>query len=291
MINNQISSAQTRQILRKHGLYLKKSLGQNFLIDTNILHNLMSALDINNQTAVLEIGPGIGALTQALAEQSGNVVAVELDERMIPVLEERFKDDRQVHIIHGDILKIDIAALWQRSFAANQDVIVAANLPYYITTPIVLHLLQQGLRFRSITVMVQKEVAERMQAKPGGKIFGSLSIAVQYYAASKVVMTVPQTAFMPNPHVDSAVLQMTIRKQPPVDVIDEAFFFALVRASFAQRRKTLFNNLASFFDEWDKPQLRGLLQDVEIDPSRRAETLPMEEFARLSNHLFEQKDA
>ncbi|HEX6923139.1 MAG TPA: 16S rRNA (adenine(1518)-N(6)/adenine(1519)-N(6))-dimethyltransferase RsmA [Bacillales bacterium] len=277
----------TKKLLQKHGLSLKKSLGQNFLIDPNILQNLVGFLNLAGNEGVLEIGPGIGALTESLAERAGKVVAVEIDGRLVPVLREAFADTGHVKIIHGDVLELDLQEV-ANEFDAGQDLIAAANLPYYITTPILLKLLHSDLPLRVIMVMVQKEVAARIAASPGEKDYGSLSIAVQYYAEAETVMHVPRSAFLPNPNVDSAVLRLNIRPEPAVDVTDEEFFFQVVRAAFGQRRKTIFNNLThNLFSRDEKESVRHCLEKAEIDPGRRGETLSIVEFARLSDGLLQ----
>lgn len=277
----------TKELLAKHGLSLKKRLGQNFLIDTNILRNLVTALHITRESGVIEIGPGIGALTEALANAAGKVVAIEIDDRFIPVLQETFGELDNVSIICADVLKLNLQEVITEEFAPGQDIIVAANLPYYITTAILLKLLHADLPLQSIVVMVQKEVAARIAASPGEKDYGSLSIAVQYYAHAQTVMNVPRQAFLPNPNVDSAVLRLDMRTYPAVPVTDEAFFFRVVRASFGQRRKTLFNNLThNLFPNVAKDEISGELEKAGIDPKRRAETLSLEEFARLSEVLL-----
>ncbi|HEX7065169.1 MAG TPA: 16S rRNA (adenine(1518)-N(6)/adenine(1519)-N(6))-dimethyltransferase RsmA [Bacillales bacterium] len=278
----------TKALLQKHGLSLKKSLGQNFLIDANVLRNLVELLELSENAGVIEIGPGIGALTESLAEKARKVVAVEIDGRLVPVLREAFADCRHVKIIHADVLELDLQEVAEAEFSPGQDLMVAANLPYYITTPILLKLLHSGLSLRSIIVMVQKEVADRIAAQPGHKAYGSLSIAVQYYAEAETVMQVPKSAFLPNPNVDSAVLRLRIRSNPVVHVNDEPFFFEVVRASFGQRRKTLFNNLThNLFPREQKEAVRSLLNSADIEPGRRAETLSIAEFARLSEALLE----
>ncbi|HET7580821.1 MAG TPA: 16S rRNA (adenine(1518)-N(6)/adenine(1519)-N(6))-dimethyltransferase RsmA [Bacillales bacterium] len=275
----------TKELLRKHGLSLKKSLGQNFLIDANILRNIVSSLNLTKANGVIEIGPGIGALTEALADEAGKVVAVEIDGRLVPVLRELFENRENVKILHNDFLKLDLREI-AREFEPGQELMVAANLPYYITTPILLKLLHSELPLRSIIVMVQKEVAARMGAAPGDKDYGSLSIAVQYYAEAETVLNVPKSAFLPNPNVDSAVLRLDLRPEPAVRVNDEEFLFKVVRASFGQRRKTIFNNLThNLFHKKLKEDVRDCLEKAGIDPSRRAETLSIAEFARLSEAL------
>ncbi|RWZ50156.1 16S rRNA (adenine(1518)-N(6)/adenine(1519)-N(6))-dimethyltransferase RsmA [Halobacillus fulvus] len=277
----------TKEILKKYGFSFKKSLGQNFLVDVNILRNIIEHAGIHKQAGAIEIGPGIGALTEQLAIHADRVVAFEIDQRLLPILEDTLSEYSNVEIINEDILKADVEAVIREKFDEGQPIHVVANLPYYITTPILMKLLMDRLSFDSLTVMIQKEVADRMAAEPNTKSYGSLSIAVQYYTEAEVVMNVPKTVFMPQPNVDSAVLRLKMRNEPPVHVEDEEFFFDTVKATFGQRRKTLMNNLARHFKgEMDKEELRTRLGEIGIDPSRRGESLSMEEFATLANALY-----
>lgn len=276
----------TKEIIQRHGFSFKKSLGQNFLIDQNILGKIVGAAELDKSKGALEIGPGIGALTEKLAQQAGRVAAVEIDQRLLPILEEVLEPYPQVHVIHGDVLKLDLHALFASEFKACEKVSVVANLPYYVTTPILMKLLEAGLPLENIVVMIQKEVAERMAAGPGGKEYGSLSIAVQYYSEPELVCIVPHSVFIPQPNVESAVIRLKVRSAPPVAVAEEAFFFEVVQAAFAQRRKTISNNLKSrFFPGEGRERLESLLAEAGIEPARRAETLSLEEFAKLSNTL------
>ncbi|WP_240421499.1 16S rRNA (adenine(1518)-N(6)/adenine(1519)-N(6))-dimethyltransferase RsmA [Paenibacillus periandrae] len=280
------SPKRTNDLLKKHSLVLKKSLGQNFLVDPNILHKIVSSADLDENKGVLEIGPGVGALTQQLAKKAGKVVAIEIDQRLLPLLTETLAGYAHASVIHGDILKVDLQALFQEQYKDFAQVSVVANLPYYITTPIIMKLLEEKLPLENIVVMIQKEVASRMSAKPGGKEYGSLSIAVQYYCEPEVVTIVPKTVFIPQPNVDSAVIRLKVREKPAVEVEDEAFFFDVVQASFVQRRKTIYNNLAvRYFTKETKGQLEAILLEAGIDPVRRGETLSMEEYAHLSHCL------
>jgi 16S rRNA (adenine1518-N6/adenine1519-N6)-dimethyltransferase len=280
------SPKRTNDLLKKHGVVLKKSLGQNFLVDPNILYKIVSAAGLDKNKGVLEIGPGIGALTQQLAKEAGKVVAVEIDQRLLPLLKETLSAYPHANVIHGDVLKVDLRALFADQFDGCDKVSVIANLPYYITTPIIMKLLEEKLPLEHIVVMIQKEVAERMSAKPGGKEYGSLSIAVQYYCEPEVVAIVPYTVFIPRPNVDSAVIKLKVREEPAVQVDDEEFFFDVVQASFVQRRKTIYNNLAArYFTKETKGQLEPILLEAGIEPSRRGETLSMQEYARLSHCL------
>ncbi|WP_257351289.1 16S rRNA (adenine(1518)-N(6)/adenine(1519)-N(6))-dimethyltransferase RsmA [Pseudalkalibacillus decolorationis] len=277
----------TKTILDKFKFTFKKSLGQNFLVDQNILKKIVGVAGVTHDSGVIEIGPGIGALTEQLAKQAQKVVAFEIDQRLIPILNETLENYENVKVIHSDVLEADVHHVIKEEFENVQDLMVVANLPYYVTTPIIMKLLTEQLPIRGIVVMIQKEVAERMAAQPGTKDYGSLSIAVQYYAQPKTEVKVPKTVFVPQPNVDSSVISLTLRQTPPVEVIDEEFFFTLVRASFAQRRKTLLNNLQNnLFTKSEKPLIEKILDDVEIDGIRRGESLSIEEFARLSNALL-----
>jgi 16S rRNA (adenine1518-N6/adenine1519-N6)-dimethyltransferase len=280
----------TKNLIQKHGIVLKKSLGQNFLIDQNVLHKIVGAAELSGDKGVLEIGPGIGALTQQLAKTAGRVLAVEIDQRLLPILAETLEPYPHATVVHGDVLKLDLPALIRQHFDGMAGVSVVANLPYYITTPIIMKLLEEKLPLENIVVMIQKEVADRMAARPGGKEYGSLSIAVQFYCEAELVAIVPRTVFVPQPNVDSAVIRLRVRKEPPVHVQDEDFFFEVVQASFVQRRKTIYNNLAArFFTKETKPELEALLHSIRIDPIRRGETLSMEEYARLADALSDHK--
>ncbi len=266
---------------------LKTSLGQNFLIDANILRKIVDVADISPDTGAIEIGPGIGALTEQLARRAKKVVAFEIDGRLLPILADTLSPYDNVRIFHQDVLKADLHAVIAEELADVSDRMVVANLPYYVTTPIIMKLLTERLPIRGMVVMLQKEVADRLAAKPGTKDYGSLTIAVQYYTEAEVVMTVPRTVFMPQPNVDSAVIRLVKRQHPPVVVDDEGVFFQVVRASFAQRRKTLFNNLTNNLPggKENKEQIERVLVALGIDPRRRGETLDIAEFASLSNAL------
>jgi 16S rRNA (adenine1518-N6/adenine1519-N6)-dimethyltransferase len=279
----------TKAILEKYGFSFKKSLGQNFLIDTNILKRIVEHAGLSETSGAIEIGPGIGALTEQLAKNSQKVVAFEIDQRLLPILKETLSPYPNVTVIHQDVLKADVKAVMDSEFSDIDDVMVVANLPYYVTTPIIMKLLEDHLPIRGIVCMLQKEVADRISAKPGTKDYGSLSIAVQYYTEAETVMIVPKTVFVPQPNVDSAVIRLTRRQTPRVEIKDESFFFQVTRASFAQRRKTLFNNLQSGLPNGkEKKQLiLSVLEEVGIDPTRRGETLSIEEFASLSDALYD----
>ena len=278
----------TKELLQKYDISLKKSLGQNFLVDPNILRNIVGAAKLDKTKGALEIGPGIGALTQYLAEAAGRVVAVEIDRRLLPVLEETLGHFPHAEVVHGDILQVDVLELFRTHFADVSAVSVVANLPYYVTTPIVMKLLEAKLPLENIVVMVQKEVAERMGAAPGGKDYGSLSVAMQYYCEPEVIAIVPHTVFIPKPDVDSAVIRLKVLPEPKVKVSDEAFFFSVVQAAFAQRRKTIMNNLLAKFGKDRKDQLLEALAAAGVDPVRRGETLSLQEFALLSEAIASQ---
>jgi 16S rRNA (adenine1518-N6/adenine1519-N6)-dimethyltransferase len=278
----------TKAILEKYGFSFKKSLGQNFLIDTNILKRIVDFANIGENTGAIEIGPGIGALTEQLARASKKVVAFEIDQRLLPILQDTLAPYENVKIIHKDVLEANVLGVMEEEFQGMDDIMVVANLPYYVTTPIIMKLLEEGLPIRGIVVMLQKEVADRIAAKPGTKDYGSLSIAVQYYTEAETVMIVPKTVFVPQPNVDSAVIRLTKRDRPAVTVRSEKFFFQVTRSSFAQRRKTILNNLTSQLPE-GKEKKEKILQALEksgIDPARRGETLSLEEFGRLSDELY-----
>ncbi|PAE27292.1 16S rRNA (adenine(1518)-N(6)/adenine(1519)-N(6))-dimethyltransferase [Paenibacillus sp. 7884-2] len=282
--------SRTKEILNKYKFSFKKSLGQNFLVDVNVLENIIKHAGIDEAAGAIEIGPGMGALTEQLAIHSDKVVAFEIDQRLLPILKDTLHDYSNVEVIHQDILEADVETVIRTHFKPDQPIHVVANLPYYITTPILMKLVRDRLPVTSLTVMIQKEVAERMAAKPNSKSYGSLTIAVQYYTEAKVVMTVPKSVFMPQPNVDSSILQLVIREKPPVEVVDEDFFFELVQACFAQRRKTLRNNLTSFFKEqFTKEEITSILDTTGIDGSRRGESLNMEEFALLANTFYKNK--
>lgn len=273
----------TKELLKKYNFSFKKSLGQNFLIDTNILRNIIHHAGVKEDVGAIEIGPGMGALTEQLAIAANKVLAFEIDQRLLPILEDTLSPYDNVKVVNEDILKADVQHELQHYFG-EQEVKIVANLPYYITTPILMNLLTRNLPISSITVMIQKEVADRMAASPNTKAYGSLSLAVQYYTQAAVVMTVPKTAFMPQPNVDSAVLHLEVRKEPPVRVENEKFFFDLIQASFGQRRKTLRNNLNRHFaSRFSKEELEDIMNEAGIDGTRRGESLSMEEFAALAN--------
>jgi 16S rRNA (adenine1518-N6/adenine1519-N6)-dimethyltransferase len=278
----------TKEILNKYGFSFKKSLGQNFLIDPNILRNIVSHANLTSESGAIEVGPGIGALTEHLARAAKKVVSFEIDQRLLPVLEDTLSPYDNIKIVHSDILKADVVKVIEEEMPGIKDIMVVANLPYYVTTPILMKLLNDRLPIRGFVVMMQKEVADRITAKPGTKEYGSLSIAIQYYCSAEVAMIVPKTVFMPQPNVDSAVIRLIKHERPPVAVIDEDFLFEVTRASFAQRRKTILNNLQSGLldGKKNKDAILAALEKAEVEPSRRGETLTIEEFGRLADALY-----
>lgn len=268
----------TKYILQRFGIHMSKRLGQNFLIDAGIVQGIVDAANVQAGDRVLEIGPGIGTLTQALAETGAEVTCVELDKRLPEVLAHTLEAYDNVRVIQGDILKVNIPEIM-----GDKPFKVVANLPYYITTPIIMALLEKHLPITDIVVMVQKEVAERMAAMPGGKTYGALSVAVQYYTHPEIALYVPPRSFMPPPEVDSVVVDCKVRTEPAVDLIDEKMFFRVVKAAFGQRRKTLNNALKSM--GVDKNIIAEVLDKAGIEATRRGETLTMEEFGAIANIL------
>lgn len=277
----------TRAILKRHGFTFKKSFGQNFLTDTNILQKIVTTAEIDKNVNVIEIGPGIGALTEFLAESAAEVMAFEIDERLIPILADTLRDFDNVKVVNEDILKSNLQARIKEFSNPDLPIKVVANLPYYITTPILMHLIESKIPFAEFIVMMQKEVADRISAEPNTKAYGSLSIAVQYYMTAKIAFIVPRTVFVPSPNVDSAILKMTRCKEPLVQVADEDFFFKVSKVSFIHRRKTLWNNLTSHFGKSEdiKDKLQQALEQADIKPSIRGEALSIQDFARLANSL------
>ena len=277
----------TRAILERHGFTFKKSFGQNFLTDTNILQKIVDTAEIDKKVNVIEIGPGIGALTEFLAESAAEVMAFEIDDRLVPILADTLRDFDNVTVVNQDILKVDLAQYIAEFKNPDLPIKVVANLPYYITTPILMHLIESGIPFSEFVVMMQKEVADRISAQPNTKAYGSLSIAVQYYMTAKVAFIVPRTVFVPAPNVDSAILKMVRREQPAVEVQDEKFFFKVSKASFVHRRKTLWNNLTSYFGKSEevKTKLERALEKADLVANVRGEALDLAAFARLSDAL------
>ena len=277
----------TIEVLQKYDFVFQKKFGQNFLIDPHVLDKIVNAAGITKDDFVLEIGPGIGTMTQYLAAAAGKVFAVEIDKALIPILGDTLKDFPNVQVINEDILKVDIKKLAEEH-NNGKPIKVVANLPYYITTPIIMGLFESGVPVDSITVMVQKEVAERMQVGPGTKDYGAMSLAVQYYAEPYIVANVPPNCFMPRPKVGSAVIRLTRHEKPPVEVKDEKLMFRLIRASFNQRRKTLANGLNNSSElSFTKEEIQQTIEACGFPPGVRGEALTLEDFARLANRFAE----
>ena len=276
---------ETKAVLDMFGFSFAKKYGQNFLIDGNIVSNIVKNAGITKEDTVLEIGPGIGTMTQVLCEQAKNVIAVEIDKRLIDVLTFTLRDYDNVTVINSDILKCNIEELCKQ-YSSNGRLKVVANLPYYITTPIIMGLLESHVPLANITVMVQKEVAERMQAEPGTKEYGALSLAVQYYAKPYLAANVPPNCFMPRPNVGSAVIRLDCLNRVPIEVSDEKLMFRLIRASFNQRRKTLQNGLANSPElSFSKEEIKSALEAMELSPTIRGEKLSLAQFAALADEL------
>lgn len=275
----------TIEIIQKYQFAFQKKFGQNFLIDTHVLEKIIRAAGVTKDDLVLEIGPGIGTMTQYLAEASRQVIAVEIDSNLIPILKETLADYENVLVINQDILKVDINQL-AKEHNGGRPIKVVANLPYYITTPIIMGLFESHVPMDNITVMVQKEVADRMQVGPGSKDYGALSLAVQYYAQPYIVANVPPNCFIPRPNVGSAVIRLTRHEKPPVKVKDEKLMFRLIRASFNQRRKTLQNGLNNSPEvPYTKEQIAAAIDSLGVSPSVRGEALGLEQFAALANYF------
>ena len=283
-MSNLATHTATKAIVEKYGFNFTKSLGQNFLVDGNILRKIVDGADIGSDDIVFEIGTGIGTLTSELARRAKKVVAIEIDSRLIPILSETLSEFDNVEIINQDILKVDLPAL-VREHSPDQKIKVVANLPYYITTPIIMRFLEEGIALSSMVIMIQKEVADRIAAKPSTKAYGSLSVAIQYYAESKIIAEAPKEAFVPSPNVDSAVLKIDVKQDKGVDLMDSDLFFEVVKGSFSKRRKTILNSLSTYGD-FEKEIIEKALEASGIDPKRRGETLTILEFASLSNQIY-----
>ncbi|WP_086429500.1 16S rRNA (adenine(1518)-N(6)/adenine(1519)-N(6))-dimethyltransferase RsmA [Staphylococcus cornubiensis] len=279
--------SRTRALLNQYGFNFKKSLGQNFLIDVNIINRIIDASGIDHTTGVIEIGPGMGSLTEQLAKNAQHVLAFEIDQRLIPVLDDTLSPYDNVTVINEDILKANVAEAIQQHLSHCEKIMVVANLPYYITTPILLTLLEQDLNIDGYVVMMQKEVGERLNAQVGTKAYGSLSIVAQYYTETSRVLTVPKTVFMPPPNVDSIVVKLMKRESPIVDVDNPNAFFKMTKGAFSQRRKTIYNNYQNLFENGkeQKETIMQWLERADIDPKRRGETLSIQEYARLYAEL------
>ena len=279
----------TIEVLQKYHFNFQKKFGQNFLIDTHVLEKIMNAAQISKDDCVVEVGPGIGTMTQYLAERAGHVVAVEIDKALIPILSDTLSAYDNVEVINEDILKVDLNRLVQEK-NGGRPIKVVANLPYYITTPIIMGLFESHVPLQSITIMVQKEVADRMQVGPGTKDYGALSLAVQYYAKPEIVANVPPNCFIPRPNVGSAVIRLTRHKEMPVEVKDPALMFKIIRASFNQRRKTLQNGLGNAPElPYTKEQIAAAIAEMGLTPKIRGEALSLAQFAQLSDILGEMK--
>ena len=277
----------TIEVIQKYQFAFQKRFGQNFLIDAHVLEKIVSAAGITKDDCVLEIGPGIGTMTQYLAESAGQVIAVEIDTNLLPILADTLKDYSNVKVINQDILKVDINEL-VKEYNNGRPIKVVANLPYYITTPIIMGLFESNVPIDNITVMVQKEVADRMQVGPGSKDYGALSLAVQYYASPYIVANVPPNCFIPRPNVGSAVIRLTRYKEPPVQVNDPKLMFKLIRASFNQRRKTLQNGLNNSPEiSFSKEEITKAIESLGVSPSVRGEALSLEQFAQLANYFVQ----
>lgn len=276
----------TIEVIKKYEFCFQKKFGQNFLIDGHVLDKIIDGAGVTKDDMVLEIGPGIGTMTQYLAEAAGKVVAVEIDRNLLPILQETLADYGNVKVIHADVLSLDLEKLVQEENGARP-IKVVANLPYYITTPIIMALFEQHVPLANVTVMVQKEVAARMKSGPGSKDYGALSLAVQYYAEPYIVANVPCNCFMPRPNVDSAVIRLTRYEEPPVQVKDEKMLFKIIRASFNQRRKTLQNGLNNSSElNFTKDQIAAAIAEAGFSPSVRGEALTLEQFAKLTDILL-----
>ncbi len=284
-MNNLSDISTIKSILSRHGFNFSKSLGQNFLIDPSVCPRMAEECGADTNTGVIEVGPGVGVLTCELAKRAGKVIAVELDKKLLPVLSETLAEFKNVTIRNDDILKVDLQELIQTEFA-GMDVIVCANLPYYITSPVIMRLLEEKLPIQSLTVMVQKEAAERICAMPGKRECGAVSVAVRYYAEPEILFPVKRTSFLPAPHVDSAVIRLTVRPSAEIAVRDEKQFFSVVKAAFGQRRKTVLNSVSAGLS-LSKEKVGTALQRAQIAPTARAEQLSMEQFSQLANALLE----
>lgn len=279
----------TKQIIKKYEFNFKKNFGQNFLVDERVLDKIINAADITDNDLVIEVGPGIGTLTQAMAKRARKVISVEIDKTLVPILDELLEDYDNIEIINEDILRVDINSLIEKN--PNLNVKMVANLPYNITTPIIMNILERHIPMESLTVMIQKEVAYRMNAKPSTKDYGALSLVTQYYCEPYLVANVPQNCFMPRPNVDSAVIKLTILDKPPIDVEDEQFMFSFIKAAFSQRRKTLVNCIASnSIVELSKEGICNVLDLLGYDERVRGESLSLEDYGKLSNEFLKYRN-
>lgn len=287
-MNNRYTESRIKVIMAQNKAGFSKKLGQNFLTDYNVIQDIVYGAGIGEKDHVVEIGPGIGVLTVACADYAGLVTAVEIDKKLIPILEKTVEDYDNVEIVNADILKTDIEALCVKAKEKNEhlkNVKIVGNLPYYITTPIIMKLLEGNVPAESITIMMQKEVADRLTASPGKKVYGAITVAVQYYCTIETIVQVSAECFVPQPKVDSTVLRLDIRKEKPVDLLDEKLFFDVIKAGFSQRRKTLLNCLTGF-KGMAKEEMSKFLTEIGIEPGRRAETLSIQEFANIANAII-----
>ena len=275
---------ETKFIMKKYNISANKDIGQNFLVDDSVIENIIEVSEIKSEDFVIEIGPGLGTLTSKLVEKAGKVIAIELDKKMIEILNDRFSLYENFKVINEDVLKVDLNNLIKNENDKNYTVKIVANLPYYITTPIIMKLLEEKLNINSITVMIQKEVADRLTEIPGGKNTGAITYCVYYYANAQEMMTVPNTSFIPAPKVNSEVIKLDIRKEPPVHLKNEEIFFKVIKASFMQRRKTLLNGLANAGIA-SKEKIKTILQQLELNENTRGEQLTIEQFAEIANKL------
>ncbi|CUP74266.1 MAG: 16S rRNA (adenine(1518)-N(6)/adenine(1519)-N(6))-dimethyltransferase RsmA [Clostridium baratii] len=278
-----IKDYKTQELVKKYNFKFSKSLGQNFLIDDSVLNDIVKGADVNEEDFVIEIGPGVGTLTAHLLNKAKKVTSIELDNDLIPILKEELGDNEHFSLIHNDALKVDFNEI----IGDEKSVKLVANLPYYVTTPIIVNLLKNNYNFKSLTIMIQKEVAERIDAEPNCKEYGSLSLLVQYYCNTKIVRKVAPSSFIPRPKVESIVIRLDRLEKPRVEVTDEKFMFELIRNSFNMRRKTLWNGVKNI--GVNKDDLKKAFEEAGIDPKRRGETLSLEEFAALSNKICEYK--
>lgn len=276
---------ETKFLMKKYNLTANKKLGQNFLIDSEAINEIVASANLSKEDMVIEIGPGLGTLTSMLLEKAGKVIAIELDDRMVKILNDRFSLYNNFELINDDVLKVNLPELIEKN-GQYKNVKVVANLPYYITTPIIMKLLENRLKIDSITIMIQKEVAERIVANPGTKLSGAITYSVHYYAEPEEITIVPNTSFIPSPEVDSEVIKLNIRKNPPVELKDEKLFFSIIKTSFMQRRKTLSNGLVNGGIIENKAKAIELLKNIGLEENVRGEELTLEQFANLSNKIY-----
>jgi len=286
MMNRKLTSPSViKEIIGRHGFRFSKKLGQNFLTNESMVHGIVDGADISEDDVVIEIGPGIGVMTQQIAMRAKKVIAIEIDDTLIPILNETLAEFDNVKVLNEDVLKVDLNKIIQDEFGGQKPKVVA-NLPYYVTTPIIMMFLEENIPVTDIVVMIQKEVADRINAKPSTKAYGALSVSVQFFSEPSIVLNVPRTVFIPQPNVDSTVIRLQLRQAPIVDVIDRGLFFRTIRASFGMRRKTLLNALSNGKLGFGKDKCHEILTAADIDPKRRGETLSIEEFATLSNTIY-----